>query len=140
MSDRSSSREGTPLQRRYDRLLTLMAGRRWGIQYVGFQTKRKIRLDGGAWTIVYSMHADLPKPGFTMNLTLWVPRGRGANRHGKNAPEGIRSFERDARRNGYRGKWQELGPTIRMAHYWKRLKDEKAVVAEMKRLEAIEWE
>jgi len=49
-------------------------------------------------------------------------------------------LEREARRHGYRGKWQQVSPTIGFGDFWKTLKGVKAIEAELRRLDALEWE
>lgn len=126
----------------YDRIVALMARHRpqWRMAYAGFQSRYVVTLAGARWIIGCRIHTDLPKPGFRASVTLWPPgRARTLAKMKPADREALERLERTARRAGYRGKWQQVRPTIGFGDYWKSLKNEKAVAAEIEKLNSVEW-
>lgn len=123
----------------------------WWMATAGFARSHTVTAERRRWTVAYRIDAYhvnrylAREPRLMASITLWPPaRNERATRvYRRNGTprekQWIEACERQIRRQGYRGQWRK-SPWGEFGDFSKRLKDAKAVAAEVKRLGALEWE
>lgn len=119
---------------------------------LGFERREVVTVHATRWTCCYKIHANnfnrniLAAPKLQASITFWPPRAtKVSGAAGRARDAKLRSAgwygacERELQRHGYRGKWRATR-WGRMGDFWKDLKDTRAVAAEVRRFDGLEWE
>jgi hypothetical protein len=123
----------------------------WRAANAGFERRDVAIVDGTRWTIICKIHAvrsqraRVDKLDFRASITVWpgttakskrLARVQGVSNDGRTVKGWRRQFERKIRQQGYRGRWQRF-PGGQFGDFWKTLRDARAVLAEVKRLDNL---
>lgn len=119
---------------------------------LGFERREVVTVHGTRWTCCYKIHVNnfsrniLAAPKLQAGITFWPPRATkvsgaaGRARDAKLRSVGwYRASERELKRHGYRGGWRATR-WGRMGDFLKDLTDARAVAAEVRRFDGLEWE
>jgi hypothetical protein len=111
----------------------------WWPSDVGFERRDDVSVDGVRWRIVYKIQAvrfARSRPDrvrLSSSITVWPATRRARARE---RASWRRAFQREVQRHGYRGRW-EASRHGQFGHFWKRLRDIRAVRREVTALPLV---